>query len=97
MSLSNNNWVGFLSLCNCLLRSVYLCAILRGRIKALYYNRSINTMYIYVIICVLCVPYMRCGYIKACNNKGIYRTWAYITAIYNTVGYIDTVYISMGI
>lgn len=48
------------------------------------------------------VTYMRCGYIKACNNKGIYKTWAYITAmyitaLYNTVGYIDTVYISMGI
>lgn len=55
-----------------------------------------------VLIYGMCVPYMRRGYIKACNNKGIYKTWAYITAmyitaLYNTVGYIDTVYISMGI
>ena len=79
-----------------------MCAILRGRIKALYYNRSINTLYIYVLICVLCVPYMRWDYIKACNNKGMYRTWAYITAmyvtaLYNTVRYIGVVYISVGI
>ena len=34
------------------------------------------------------MAYMRCGYIKGDNNKGIYRTWAYVTAMYITVGYI---------
>ena len=80
----------------------FVCAILGVHFKALYYNGSINTLYIYMLIYGLCVAYMRCGYIKACNSKDIYRTWAHITAmhitaLYNTVRYIRVVYISMGI
>ena len=93
------NWVGFLSFCNCLLQSEYLYAILRGRIKALYYNRSINTLYIYMLIWGLCVAYMGYGYkamliwwyIYVCvvydllyNIMGTYKGWLYNKGTYNS-------------
>lgn len=63
MSLSYYIGWAYLSLYNCLLRSVYPCAILRGYIKALYYIRSINTLYMYVLVFGLCVSY---GYMVVC-------------------------------
>ena len=46
-----------------------------------------------MLIYGLCVANMRCAYIKACNNKGMYRMWAYITALYVTAMYITVGYI----
>ena len=100
----------FLSLCNCLLRSVYLYAILRGRIKALYYNRSINTLYIYILIWA-CVWHIWDMVISLCSYGGIYMcvqcmiyyiiSWVhikggYIIRVHITVGSIQVVYIQHG-
>ena len=71
-----------------LLRYVYLYAILRGHIKALYYNWYINTLHIYMIILVVYVAYM--GY-------GCMFMYCYVhmldSPIYDTRDYIQDVYI----
>ena len=80
--------------CVCIVLYVYVLVYVCIHVSMMLY---VLYVCIYMLIYGLCVANMRCAYIKACNNKGMYRMWAHITALYNTVGYIDTVYISMGI
>ena len=98
-----------MSLCNCLLRYVYLRSILKGHIKALYYISYINTPYIYVLVWGLCVAYMGYGYkamliwwyIYVCvvydllyNIMGTYKGWLYNKGTYNRGEHMGGVYIA---
>lgn len=89
-------WVGFLSFCMCyryLSRSIYLRSILRHHIKELYYNRSINTLYMYMIIYGVCVAYTGYG----CKAMLIWWVYVYMyvlcKVVYITMAYIKGSYI----
>ena len=81
-----------MSLCNCLLRYVYLRSILKGHIKALYYISYINTPYIYVLVWVLCVAYMGYGYKAMLIWWYIYVCVVY-ELVYNSIGTYKVVHI----
>ena len=87
----------------------FVCAILGGHFKVLYYIRSINTPYIYILIWGLCVAYMGYGYkamliwwyIYVCvvydllyNIMGTYKGWLYNKGTYNRGEHMGGVYIA---
>src|SRR5699024_5823945 len=71
----------------------FMYAILKGHFKALYYIRSINTLYIYVLVYVLCVAYTGYGYKDMLIWWYMYicvecMIWYIITRVHITVGSI---------
>src|SRR5699024_8465164 len=78
----------------------FVCAILGVHFKALYYNRSINTPYIYILIWGLCVAYMGYGYKAMLIWWYMYicvcAIWYIISWVHIKGGYIIRVHITEG-